>query len=118
MKTETVSVCLSRCDSLFVVSGNFEYKEDVVGPHLLSTSRFLQLVLSSYIHHTPTQAELCSLLDAQKTTFLEVKLEYVSLAGISGCVWAALSKLLGHLMYPPLRLPDDLTSGQNEWATG
>lgn len=41
-------------------------------------SRVLELVLSAYIHHIPTQVELCSLLDAQKTTFLEVKLEYVS----------------------------------------
>ena len=82
-------------------------------------SRVLELVLSAYIHHIPTQVELCSLLDAQKTTFLEVKLEYVSFGGNQWmCVWAALSTLLGHQMYPPLRLPDDLTSGQNEWAAG
>ena len=73
VKIKTVSASLSRCDSLFVVSSNFEYKEDVVGPHLLLVG-FCNYSSECINHCTPTQAELCSLLDAQKTTFLEVKL--------------------------------------------
>ena len=66
----------------------------------------MQLVLNLFIAHLHMQAELCSLLDAQKTTFLEVKYYHVSSGETIGCVWAALSKLLGNPILNSISTPN------------